>query len=157
MGLLTEIGPGPVALDSSLFIYLIEESPRYLASVRPIFEAIDTGRLEAATSSLTVLEALVLPLRLGNEVIARQCENYLTRSGGLHLVPIDLQLLRMAAQLRAATRVKTPDALQMASALRAGCAVFVTNDHRIPSWNGLRVLQLEEHLESSAAGEPAPG
>ncbi|HTG34323.1 MAG TPA: PIN domain-containing protein [Thermoanaerobaculia bacterium] len=147
MGLLSEIGAGPVALDSSIFIYYIEENPQYLQLVDPIFEAITEGRLEAVTCALTLLETLVVPLRTGNEVLARQYERFLTRSQGLHLVPIDSGLLRAAAHVRAVARLKTPDALQVASALSAECPTFLTNDGRIPSMPGLRVLQLEDYLE----------
>lgn len=148
MGLLSDIGGGPVALDSSIFIYFLEQSPQYLSAVRPIFQAIAEERLGAATSSLTLLETLVVPLRAGNLHVAREYEALLTDSAGLELVEIDSDLLRAAAQLRAATRLKTPDALQVAAALRAGCPVFVTNDGRIPSLPGLRVLQLDDYLEN---------
>jgi predicted nucleic acid-binding protein len=53
--------------------------------------------------------------------------------------------LRIAAQLRAATGVKTPGALQLAAALGAGCTTFVTNDRRIPAIRGMRVLQLGDY------------
>jgi hypothetical protein len=47
--------------------------------------------------------------------------------------------------LRAASGVKTPDALQLAAALSAGCTAFLTNDRRIPVPRELRVLQLGEY------------
>ena len=147
MGLLTDVGDGPVALDSAVFIYFMERNPRFLSIVRPVFAAIGEGRLEAVTSTLTLLETLVLPLRTGNEVLARQYERFLTSSRGLRLVPIDLGLLREAAHVRATTRLKTPDSLQVASALSAGCPVLVTNDDRIAELPALRVLQLEDYLE----------
>lgn len=149
MGLLTEVGKGPVALDSAIFIYFIERNPRFLSIVRPVFAAIGEGHLEAVTSTLTLLETLVLPLRTGNEVLARQYERFLTGSRGLRLVPIDLSLLREAAHVRATTRLKTPDSLQVASALSAGCPVLVTNDDRIPEVPALRILQLEDYLEEA--------
>jgi predicted nucleic acid-binding protein len=147
LGLLSEIGSGPVALDSAIFIYFIERDPRYLSIVKPIFAAITEGHLKGVTSSLTLLETLVVPLRAGNVVVARRYERLLTRGRGLQLVPIDLDLLRAAAHLRAATRLKTPDSLQVAAALNVGCSVFVANDHRIPSLPGLRVLQIEDYPE----------
>jgi predicted nucleic acid-binding protein len=61
---------------------------------------------------------------------------------------LDITTLRAAAQLRAATAVRTPDALQLAAALGAGCRTFLTNDRRLPEVGGLRVLQLSEMLES---------
>lgn len=147
MGLLSEIGSGPVALDSSIFIYFIEKNPRYRLAVRPIFQAMTEGRLEAVTSGLTLLETLVVPLRAGNTVLAQAYERFLTWGLGLRLVPLDENLLRAAAHVRAVTRLKTPEALQIASALSAGCSAFLTNDRRIPSMRGLRVLQLEDYPE----------
>ena len=45
-----------MALDSSIFIYYIEENPQYLPLVDPIFDALIEGRLEAVTCALTLLE-----------------------------------------------------------------------------------------------------
>jgi len=54
MGLIDDILPGPVALDTAIFIYFIEEDARYLELVRPIFHAIDgTG---SGLDMLTFLE-----------------------------------------------------------------------------------------------------
>ena len=150
MGLLRDLGAGPIALDTSAFIYFIEEHPKYISLVDPIFAAIAAGQLQAATSSLTLLEALVIPLRFGNKILVDRYEALLTKSRGLHLVPIDLEMLRSAAQLRAASRLKAPDALQVASALSVGCPVLVTNDDRIPSLRGLRVLRLDDYLPKSS-------
>ena len=41
MGLIDELGAGPVALDTSVFIYFIEEHPQYLPVVEPVFAAVD--------------------------------------------------------------------------------------------------------------------
>ena len=140
MGLLSAIGSGPIGLDSSAFIYYIEENPLYLPVLDSLFDEIGEGRLRAVTSSLTLLETLVVPLRTGNEVLAQQYERFLTRSRVL-LIPIDPPLLRAAAHVRAATRLKTPDAIQVTSALSAGCPAFLTNDQRVASVPGLQILQ----------------
>lgn len=144
MGLLKEIGGGPVALDTAAFIYLIQEHEEYLPIVEPVFEAIDAGRLAAVASALTLLEVLVVPLRHGDVALARRFEALLTRGRGLTLVEVSAGVLRDAAALRAATGMRTPDAIQVATALQAGCSAFVTNDRRLPQLPGLRVLQIGE-------------
>lgn len=140
------MGAGPVALDSSIFIYFIEEHPRLLSVVEPVFAAIAAGTLAAVTSSLTLLEVLVRPLRAKRLALAAEYEQILAHSAGIALVPIDLQVLRRAAQLRAASGLKTPDAVHLAAALEAGCAVFLTNDERIPQVPGLRILRAGDFL-----------
>ena len=146
MGLIEEIGPGPIALDTACFIYLIEEDPRYLPALQPVFDALDAGRLLAVTSAVTLLEVLVIPLRGGDADLADRYEAFLTRSRGLTMVDLSRPLLRAAAELRAArSGLRTPDALQLAAALAFRCAAFITNDRAIPSLPGLRTLQLADY------------
>ncbi len=146
MGLVEDLRPGPVALDTAPFIYLIEEHPQYLPIVRPVFAAIAAGKLPAFTSALTLLEALVLPYWAGNAVLAERYETLLTRSRGLHVVEITRALCRVAAQLRAVHAIKTPDALQLAAALLTKCPVFLTNDRELPALPGIRILTVQAYL-----------
>lgn len=145
MGLIDEVGAGPVALDTAAFIYFIEEHPLYLPQLLPIFAAADEGHLTIVTSAVTLLEVLVVPYRAGNLPLANRYEALLNRSRGVRLREIDQALLRAAAQLRATTGVRTPDALQLAAALTEGCTAFVTKDRRLPSLPGLRILQVGDH------------
>jgi predicted nucleic acid-binding protein len=145
MGLIGEIGDGPLAVDTAVFIYYIEEHPRFLPVLDRIFAAVDAGRLPAIASSLTLLEVLVVPYRAGNLLLAERYEQVLTRSRGLRLVEIDRAQLRAAAQLRAVhPSLRTPDAIQISAALSGGCSVLLTNDRDLPTVPGLRILQLED-------------
>jgi predicted nucleic acid-binding protein len=146
VGLTAEIGDGPVAIDTSVVVYFIEEDVRYLPLIRPLFQQTSEGKRELVTSALTLLEVLVIPYRAGNRSLAERYEDLLTHSRGLRLVDLTRTQLRAAAQLRAATGVKTPDALQLGAALVSGCTTFVTNDRRLPSLPGLRVIQLASFL-----------
>ena len=146
MGLLSDLGHGPIGLDSSIFIYFIEEHPRFLPVVEPVFSSVAAHDLAAVTSSVTLLEVLVHPLRANQPALAAEYEQILTRSSGITLIPLDLALLRRAAHLRASRGLKTPDALQLAAALQSSCSVFLTNDERIPQLPGLRVLQAQDYL-----------
>jgi uncharacterized protein len=67
----------------------------------------------------------------------------------LRIVDLGREQLRAAAQLRAVTGVKTPDALQLVAALTVGCTAFLTNDRRLPEIPGLRVLQLASYADAS--------
>lgn len=146
MGLMEDIGSGPVGLDSAVFIYFIEEHPQFLPLVEPVFAAIDTGSLQGITSGLTLLETLVAPYRADNGPLAERYEALLTRSRGLRLLDLHRPLLRAAAQLRARLRVRTPDAIQLATAIGANCPAYLTNDRNLPRVPGLRILQLRDYL-----------
>jgi predicted nucleic acid-binding protein len=142
MGLIDEVGAGPVALDTCVFIYYIEEHPAFLPIVEPVFKAVDRGKLQAVTSDLTLLEVLVVPYRMGDVRLAEKYEALLTRSRGLSVVGLSRSLLRGAARIRAAAGLKTPDAIQVATALAAGCTSLVTADRNIPDIGGLRIVDL---------------
>jgi predicted nucleic acid-binding protein len=147
VGLIAELGVGSVAVDTAIFIYFIEENPRFLSEIVPLFKEADQGKRELITSALTLLEVLVVPYRAGNRFLAEQYEALLTRSRGIRLVELSRDQLRAAAQLRAATRVKTPDALQLVAAIGAGCTTFLTNDRRLPLVPGLRILELGSYVK----------
>jgi predicted nucleic acid-binding protein len=149
VGLIEALGSGPVALDTPPFIYLIEEHPQYLPIVRPVFAAIAAGTLTGVTSALTILETLVQPYRAGNAPLAAQYEAFLTRSRGLRLEEITRTVLRAAAQMRAASNIKTPDAIQLATALFARCPVYLTNDRDLPAIAGIRILQVKSYIPAS--------
>jgi predicted nucleic acid-binding protein len=141
MGLLNDIGRGPVGVDTVIFIYFIEEHPQFLRVIEPLFRKVDEGRVELITSALTLLEVLVVPYRTGDHLLAARYESILTRSRGVRIADISRDHLRAAAQLRAKTGVKTPDSLQLVAALSAGCTAFLTNDRELPTVPGLRILQ----------------
>ncbi|HKR67130.1 MAG TPA: PIN domain-containing protein [Thermoanaerobaculia bacterium] len=144
MELIEAIGAGPVAIETAIFIYFIEQHPRFAPPLQPLFAAIDAGAVKAVTSAVTLLETLVVPYRAGDETLAAAYEAILTNGRGLTLVPIDLSLARLAAQLRATSRLRTPDALQLATALSMRCTAFLTNDRRVPLLRPLTVLQLAD-------------
>ena len=147
MGLRAAVGRGPVALDTAAFIYFIEDHPRYAPLVAPLFADADRGLRLIVTSALTLLEVLVVPYRAGDLALAERYEAILSHSRGVRLVALDHTQLRTAAQLRAAHRVRTPDALQLAAALTQRCSVFVTNDRAMPAVTGLRILQLSDFVD----------
>jgi len=145
LGLREDLGRGRTGIDTAIFIYFIEEHPRFLQLIEPLFEEADTGKRELVTSALTLLEVLVVPYRVRDTELATRYEQLLTRSRGISLIDISREQLRDAAQLRAAAAMRTPDAIQLAAAIGAGCTAFVTNDRRIPSVAEIRVLQLGEY------------
>lgn len=146
MGVREEVGMGPVGLDTVAFIYLIEEHPRYLAIVEPLFEAIDRGEVEGVTSTLTLLEVLVQPYRVGDTELADRYERVLSMGRNLALVEIDRAQLRAAALIRARSRIRTPEAIQLAAALSRHCPVFVTNDREPPPVPGIRRIRIDDHV-----------
>jgi predicted nucleic acid-binding protein len=133
-----------VGLDTMPLIYFIEENPTYLDMVCPFFQAMDHGDFSVVTSVVTLLEVLVHPFRHGDTVLAQQYRDILLNAKGLTTLLLSQDIAEEAAQLRAAHNIRTPDAIQMATATYAGASLFLTNDSRLPSLPELEVLVLDE-------------
>ncbi len=135
MGQVTLPAGGSVYLDASAVIYSVERHSDYWPLMQPVWEAAAQGRISLVTSELTLLETLVVPLKTGDVSLVAAYESVLGE-GDLRLLPIAQDVLREAARQRAATGLKTPDALHAATALVAGCGLLVTNDaafRRVPA------------------------
>ncbi|MEH2375111.1 type II toxin-antitoxin system VapC family toxin [Nostoc sp.] len=132
-----------VGLDTAPLIYFIEENPNYLDVTDAFFEAMFSGKFSVVTSVLTITEVLVYPLRQGNTVLAQQYRDILLNSQGLTTIEVFPDIAENAAQLRADYNLRTPDAIQMATAIRGGASLFLTNDARLPSLPALSVLVLD--------------
>jgi predicted nucleic acid-binding protein len=83
LGLVEELRGLRICIDTAPIIYLIEKHPIYLNVVRPVFAEIDAGNIEAITSTITLLEVLVQPLKIKNETLAERYREILLYSEGL--------------------------------------------------------------------------
>lgn len=146
MGLMDDLGSGPVGIDTAIFIYYIEEHPKYFAPVRTLFTAIDKHRCRGVTSALTLLETLVVPYRAGDMAVAERYELLFSRSRGIELIDLDRALLRAAARIRAVYRLKTPDSIQLAAAFSKACTTFLTHDRPLSKVRGIKILQIGRYL-----------
>lgn len=133
-----------LAADTMVFIYYLEDHPRYAPLLEPLFAAWEEGRAEGVTSVLTLLEILVKPKREGRPEVARDYRDLLTTYPHLTLIPVDAEIAELAADLRARYALRTPDALQVATALHAGATAFLTNDSRLKAVRELEVILLDE-------------
>ncbi|MDB5399025.1 MAG: hypothetical protein QOD93_454 [Acetobacteraceae bacterium] len=140
-----DLGSERIGVDTAIFIYFIEAAPVWLPLITPLFRAADSGQRELITSSITLLEVLVVPYRANNDALAARYEALLTNSRGVRLIDVTRDQLRRASRLRASTGMRTPDALQLSAAQEAGCSAFLTNDRRLPAVPGLRILQLASY------------
>jgi predicted nucleic acid-binding protein len=131
-----------VGLDMAPLIYFIEENPTYLEAAKLFFQAMDRGDLAVVTSTVTLLEVLVHPLRRNNAALAAEYRDILLNSK-LMTLDISSAIAEQAAQLRAVYDIRTPDAIQLSAALHAGATHFVTNDIRLPEIPSIQILSLD--------------
>lgn len=133
-----------LGFDTAPLIYLVERHPAYVDIMREVVRRIDTGAIAGYSSVVTLTEVLTLPKRLGNTVVERAYRDVLLHSRHFTLRSIDEAMAEQAAALRAQYTLRTPDALQIATALHTGCQGFLTNDIALKRVSSLRVLVLNE-------------
>jgi len=137
-----------IGLDTSIFIYFLENNPKYGPLARITLNGIEQGKWDGVTSTITLMEITVRPWQLGNEMAAREYEAVLVHFPNLSLVDVDRNVARAAAQLRAKYNVSPPDALQVAASLAFGAKAFLTNDKRLAKLQELiDILVLDEFVE----------
>jgi len=134
-----------VYLDSSSFIYFIEEDARYVPVIEEIFYKISCGAVTATSSYLALLEVLIKPLRDGANDLAAHYKDLMLNSGYLEMLPLDDKVAETAAELRAKYQgLRTPDAIHLATGILSGSEAFLTNDKQLKQVKELDVLILED-------------
>ncbi len=148
MAWLEDIRGKTVGLDTAPLIYYVERNSTYVDTVRPFFDALTAGEFRVETSALTLAEVLVLPLRRREAALVERYRDILLNTPMLAIRPVSREIAEGAAAIRAAyRRVRTPDAVQLATALSGGAEFFLTNDADIPDLPDLQMLRVDELVE----------
>ncbi len=146
MGRLDFQNGSKIYLDTSIVIYSVMTDPKYWATLRPMWQKSQGREVNLISSELLILETLVVPLRTNNAPILEIYEDLFNED--IQLQPITKSILRTAAQLRATTRLKTPDAIHAATAIESRCTVFFTNDAGFRNIPRLPVVILDQVMGS---------
>ena len=123
-------------LDSCIAIYIVERHPTFatpsalgLAKWQPD---------EIAATDLTRLECLVLPRRNLNSPLITLFEDFFAQE--TIRILFDWNIYDLTIDLRAKySKLKTPDAIHLAAAIRHGCDLFLTNDPDLKMVTEIRV------------------
>lgn len=135
-----------IALDTSVFIYQVEANPRYVELTDQVFKWIEAPGNVAFTSTITMTELLVHPYRDASKERVDVFWTLLSTYPQLQWIAPDLPIADTAARLRARYGLRTPDALQAATAVHAGASVLVANDSAFRNVTEFETLLLDEHI-----------
>ena len=116
-----------IYLDSCAVIYAIEGSAELRAKIGDMLLPPQEESPCVVFTDLTRLECRVKPLSDKNAVLLKSYEDFFS-TPGYEKYALEAPTFDLATSLRAEHRIKTPDALHLAAAIRAGCAQFWTND-----------------------------
>ena len=117
-----------VLIDTSVWIYHLENHPELGLPAGRVIDSLEEGRFRGIASELTLLELTMRPLQLGRQDVADHYEVLLDYFPNLEIVPVSREILLEAAALRARRKIRASDAIQLATGIRAGATLAVTND-----------------------------
>jgi predicted nucleic acid-binding protein len=133
-----------LGLDTSPFIYFVERNLLYVDLMREVFKRLTDGNFAVCSSVITLTEVLVQPFRQNNPTLANDYRDLLFNAGNFRLLSLTASIAELAAELRAKYNLRTPDALQIATALDNGCDAFLCNDNGLRRVTELKILILNE-------------
>ena len=116
--------------DTNLFIYLFENHPTLAERVERVrFRMLERSD-QLFTSTLTVGEILVQPVRASRPDLEESYKR-LFQPPGVTVVPFDSLAAIQYARIRKDPSIKPPDAIQLACAAIAQADLFITTDERL--------------------------
>jgi predicted nucleic acid-binding protein len=115
-----------ICLDSNCLIFYFNGDQPWTENLRPVFEAKDQGKIRLITSTVTLAEVLAKKESYQHSQLLNTVQRY------FDVIPVSSNIGVYAAGIRQNYgRVKTPDALEMATASETGAILFITNDEQL--------------------------
>jgi len=133
-----------IFLDTAPFIYFFEQHPDYFPFLETFFDQLYETGAQAITSIITYIELTSHPARMGNQQLVRKYRDYLSNSANISLFTLDMNIADHVVQLRAQYQFKTPDAIQLGTAVACGADYIITNDRAWQRFEEVKVLLIAE-------------
>ena len=125
-----------IFLDTNLFIYFFEGKGVLGLKAKKVFELLATNKVKAVTSIITQIE--LLSLKSSNESTKHLLELFL-ETPNLTIENLGPEIANEAARVRRVYGFRTPDAIQLATALYCKADKFITNDKRLASFKEINI------------------
>ncbi len=131
-------------LDACTIIYLIESQEYLGQKTRLLVTEALQNKAQLIISRLSFLECRIFPLKTKNyELLSRY--NDFFRLPSLQLIDLTEDVINLATDLRAnyPSSLRTPDALQIACALKSNTDKFLTGDKKLLSIQEIELLLID--------------
>ncbi|MFW5894226.1 MAG: type II toxin-antitoxin system VapC family toxin [Verrucomicrobiota bacterium] len=125
--------------DTAPFIYLFEKTGKFSAQVTRLLDSVYDSEAQIVTSLITYIEINTAPAKAGNDRVKAKYREYFTNSEGVVIQPLNLAIAEETIRFRADYNLKTPDAIQLATAKYCGADFVITNDH---AWRRISELDI---------------
>lgn len=121
-------GNNRIAFDTNALVYFLEDFHPYSDRVADALRMLSDGVAVGFASTIVEMEMLVGPLRQRDRRLLMTVRKFFNLQPNLHLTPLNSDIARAAAEVRAETGMKAPDAIIAATAAANRCDVVIGND-----------------------------
>lgn len=118
-----------VYLDTQIFIYALESNSNFGDKAKSIIRNAEKNNINIVVSPLTLTELLTKPYIMADKENIKFIKNSFLSLNNLEIKDINIKIADKAAELRGALKLRTPDAIHLATALDRNCNTFYTNDN----------------------------
>jgi predicted nucleic acid-binding protein len=134
-----------VGVDTSIFIYFIEKHVEYNKLLKNFFKKNLEGEIEIVTSTITLLELLVLPFKQSRKDLIKKYKNIFAESEHIELIDLNNEISEISARIKANSGIRTPDAVQIGTSVYKKADYFLTNDKRLRSVKEIPMIILDDY------------
>lgn len=130
----------PVFIDTAIFIYLLEDHPKFASLAQPVFDALSDKKLTAFSSIITVAEVLTKPMEKNNLELINRYHELFTQLPNITIASPNYQTAIKASEIRADYKFGLLDSFQLAHAIENKCKSFLTNDKQLGKYKKLKII-----------------
>jgi predicted nucleic acid-binding protein len=128
-----------IFLDTAPFIYFFERHPDYFPALEMLFDRLYEVDAQVITSIITYIELTTFPARQGEKQLVRKYRDFLSNSENISIFSLDMDIADHVVEMRARYHFKTPDAIQLGTAIACGADYIITNDQ---DWRKIDEIQV---------------
>lgn len=130
-----------IGLDSNIFSYHFHRHSVFGPVSKEIFDVLSLNELRAITSIITLTEILSVKASLAK---LKNLQKLFLEIPNLTTFEVSQDIALEAAKIRRKYGFRTPDAIQLATAKLSRAKAYITNDKRLKSYIGLKIILLSE-------------
>ncbi len=130
-----------IGLDTNIFIYYLTRNSPFYPLANELFKTIESKGIEITTSTITLIE--ILSFKIPQSDISNLEKEFLLLPK-LRMIAPDIEIAKVAAKIRREYGFGLADSIQLATALKSGAKVFITNDAGIKKFKELKVVLLNK-------------
>lgn len=142
--LISKIQGHRIYFDANFLIYFFDKKEPYFTVVSQIIVACDRNIIFGYTGDAAVAELMVYPYKTKNALEIARGKAFFSRENFLNVMSHGSDLFDSASRLRAETGMKLIDSLHYATAVKADCKFFITNDKGIQSSDSIEVILIKD-------------